>query len=111
VNRSRNVGTTAETAAVEYLRAWWPHCERRAQHGNTDRGDIAGIPGLVVEVKAVVKSGYEIPAWMRETEVERVNAGVPLSLLIVKPKGVARAENFWAVMPIRQACGLLADPT
>jgi hypothetical protein len=52
VNPSKARGTAAETAVVRFLRgSGYPGAERRALAGTQDRGDIAGIPGLVIEVK------------------------------------------------------------
>jgi hypothetical protein len=52
-NRSKNIGTAAETAVVKAARAYgFPGAERRALHGSTDLGDILLCPGVIVEVKA-----------------------------------------------------------
>jgi len=48
---SKDKGTAAETAVVRYLRDIWPAVERRSLAGSQDRGDIAGLPGIVIEVK------------------------------------------------------------
>jgi hypothetical protein len=53
MSASRAKGTAAETAVVRFLQAnGYPSAERRALAGVNDRGDVAGIPGLVIEVKA-----------------------------------------------------------
>jgi|HubBroStandDraft_1064217.scaffolds.fasta_scaffold28870_2 hypothetical protein len=65
-------GTAAETAVVRFLQAnGYPHCERRALAGAQDRGDVAGIPGIVIEVKAAAR--LELAAWVDEAEVEVLN--------------------------------------
>jgi hypothetical protein len=65
-------GTAAETAVVRFLQAnGYPHCERRALAGAQDRGDVAGIPGIVIEVKAAAR--LELGAWVDEAEVEVLN--------------------------------------
>jgi hypothetical protein len=52
MSKSRAKGTHWETAIVQYLRdRGWPNVERRALHGRQDRGDIAGIIGVVIEAK------------------------------------------------------------
>ena len=52
VSRERAKGTAWESALVKWLRAnGFPHAERRALHGAHDKGDITGIPGLVIEAK------------------------------------------------------------
>jgi Holliday junction resolvase len=80
--KSKAKGTTAEREVVRYLQNWWPAAERRALSGNKDKGDVAGIPGVVVEVKAA--KTLQLAAWQRETLVERENAGVDLCVLVVK---------------------------
>src|SRR5881392_1526987 len=80
-------GTKAETAIVGWLREQGrPSVERRALQGTRDRGDIAGVPGVVWEVKAGAR--LEIPRWLAETETERLNDNAAVGLLVVKPKGV-----------------------
>ena len=63
-NPSKAKGTAWETAVVDYLRAnGHPHAERRALSGNTDRGDIAGVPGVVIECKNA--KTMALAAWAR----------------------------------------------
>ena len=48
MNTSRRKGTAWESALVDYLIGkGWPHAERRALNGCNDKGDIAGLPGVV----------------------------------------------------------------
>lgn len=80
--KSKAKGTTAEREVVRYLQNWWPAAERRALSGNKDKGDVAGIPGVVVEVKAAAT--LQLAKWQRETETEAVNAAARLCVLVVK---------------------------
>ena len=49
-NKNKKAGTAWETLLCEYAREHgYPYAERRAQGGKNDRGDIAGIPGVVIE--------------------------------------------------------------
>lgn len=75
-------GTAAEREVVKYLRKWWPAAERRALSGNKDKGDVAGIPDVVVEVKAAARP--ELAKWQRETLAEMDNAGAYRCVLAVK---------------------------
>ncbi|NJP50068.1 hypothetical protein HCJ93_08280 [Streptomyces sp. SBST2-5] len=79
---SKKKGTAAEREVVNFLKIWWPAAERRALSGNKDKGDVAGIPGVVVEVKAA--SRLELAKWQRETYAELANAGVSACVLVVK---------------------------
>lgn len=80
--RSKQKGTTAEREVVRYLQNWWPTAERRALSGNKDKGDVAGIPGVVVEVKAA--KTQQLAVWRRETWAEMENAGAVHCMLVVK---------------------------
>jgi hypothetical protein len=72
VSKSKQKGTSAETAVVNWLNSKGrKHVERRALSGLLDRGDIAGIPGVVIEVKNHQR--MELSAWLKELEVEMHN--------------------------------------
>jgi hypothetical protein len=97
VSASRRKGTAWESAIVDHLRAeGWPHVERRALGGSKDRGDIAGIPGVVIEAKAAQR--IELAAWMDELAAEVVNDTADLGVLWVKRKGRASAGDGYIVM-------------
>lgn len=106
---SKQKGTTAEREVVRYLQQWWPAAERRALSGNKDKGDVAGIPGVVVEVKAA--KAQQLAAWKRETLVESANADVRNCVLVVKRpyKAVAEWDAYlpWDVLTpgFRSAAG------
>ena len=72
---SRAKGTPAETKVVAYLRDnGWPAVERRALAGAKDKGDIAGVPNVAVEVKRCER--FQPAAWIKEANTEAANAGV-----------------------------------
>lgn len=101
MTKSKAKGTSAETAVVRYLQAWWPAAERRALSGNKDKGDVAGIPGVCIEVKAAATQ--LIGPWQRETLVEMENADVGLCMLIVK-RPYKPVSQWDAYMPAYQTC-------
>lgn len=103
-------GTRAETAVVEAIRKHgWPAAERRAPSGAKDRGDIAGVLGVVFEVKSGAR--ITLPEWLRETEMERQNDGADYGVLVIKPKGVGETRIYeWpAVMPFGELLNLLVQ--
>jgi Holliday junction resolvase len=101
---SKKTGTAAEREVVNYLKKWWPAAERRALSGNKDKGDVAGIPGVVVEVKAA--SRLELAKWQRETYAELANAGVSACVLVVKR--AYKAVSQWdAYVPADQIPSVL----
>lgn len=103
MSRPRDIGTTAETAVVRYLRTHgWPYAERRALAGAADLGDITGTPGICWEIKAgktaEKASDGLIRDWLDETETERRHAGADIGVLVTKRAGYGpdRAASWWA---------------
>lgn len=94
MTKSKAKGTRAESECVKYLREKFAAVERRTLSGSKDKGDIAGIPNCVGEIKAQVKQ--ELPKWYRETLTEMVNADAANCFLVVKVpyKSVAKWD-FW----------------
>ena len=108
MSRNKAKGTSAETAVVNYLNEHgFAAAERRALAGAFDKGDIAGIRAVCIEVKAA--KTYSIPAWLRETFIEKKNAKAEVAFLVVKPVGVGakNAGNFWAIMTLEEMASLL----
>lgn len=112
MSKAKQKGTAAETALVRFLQGQgFPNAERRALGGGDggDLGDVTGTPCLTWEVKNVRK--YSIPAWMKESAVEKVNAKADYCPLIIKPVGVglASVDQWWAVLPVGELVALLRD--
>ena len=109
MSKSKQKGTLAETAVADYLKHTFPAVERRTLSGANDKGDIAGVPGCVVEVKN--QRTYKIQEWMRETETERVNAAANLGVLVIKPVGigVSRVSDWWAVVSLETITKLIEE--
>jgi hypothetical protein len=73
VSASRAKGTRWETAVVTYLQTnGWPNAERRAMRGANDRGDVAGIVGLIIEAKSAAR--VDLAAWLDEATREATHA-------------------------------------
>lgn len=107
-NPSGAKGRAAESPIVAYLiMNGWPYAERRRLAGIRDKGDIAGLPGLCIEVKN--RTRLDIPGALRETERERLNCNADYGLLIVKPIGVGdtRVREWPVMMPLHQMVRLL----
>lgn len=111
MSKSKQKGTSAESAFVKDERVLesFPHVERRALFGVNDMGDVSGAVGLVFEIKN--HKSYKFPEWLKETEVERVNAKADYGILVVKPNGVGlgSVDQWWAVMPVGAMLDLLRD--
>ena len=107
MSASRRKGTAFETAVVGFLNDHgFPHAERRALRGVDDRGDIAGIPGLVIECKAVRE--ITLAAFVDETEAERRNAGAALGVAVIKRRQKPVGDAY-VVMTLAQFAALTRD--
>jgi hypothetical protein len=96
-NRPKIKGTAAETAVVTYLRdQGFPHAERRSLRGTHDRGDIAGIPGVAIEVKNCAR--LELAAWLDEAATERTNDGADYGAVWHKRRGQGNAGNWFVTI-------------
>ena len=94
---AKAAGRSWERAICEYLVAHgWPHAERRRQAGAADKGDVAGIPGLVIEAKNT--KGYDLAAAVDEANTERDNAGAAYGVAWIKRKGKSAAGAGYVVM-------------
>jgi hypothetical protein len=106
-NPSKQKGTAAETAVVGYLRSrGWLHAERRALSGTQDRGDIAGVVGVTLEVKNC--KTIDLAGWLKEAQAEQANNGDHVGAVIAKRRGTTNPADWYALMTVRQLCDLLA---
>ena len=93
-------GSAAELAVAKWLRKLgWIHAERSRAGWTDDRGDIDGMPGVVVEVKNC--KTISIPEWLRELEVEITNAQAWTGAVIAKRKGSTDVDDWYAIMPAK----------
>lgn len=96
-NPSKQRGTSWETAVVDFLRAnGYPNAERRALSGNNDKGDVAGIPGVVIEAKNCRQ--INLAAFIDEARVEAINADAAFGVAWVKRRGRTSAGEGYVVM-------------
>lgn len=108
-NASKAKGTAAETAVVEYLKKAWgrPYVERRTLSGQNDRGDIAGIPGVVIEVKA--EKSLKLSEWTKEADIERLNDGAHVGAVWHKRVGKTDPGQWYVTMTGAQFAYLLGE--
>ena len=94
---AKKAGTSWESAIVRTLVAnGWPHAERRRLAGAADKGDIAGIAGVVVEAKNTNR--LELAAAVDEANLEALNASAPIGVAWIKRKGKADALDGYVCM-------------
>lgn len=108
MSASKRKGTGWESAVVTYLREnGVPHAERRSLNGANDRGDIAGIPGVVIECKN--EKTITLAAYADETETERRNDGARIGLAWIKRRGKASPAYGYVLLDGATAVRLLAE--
>ena len=101
-------GSAAELAVAKWLnRLGWTQAERSRAGWTDDRGDIDGMPGVVIEVKNC--KTLSIPAWLRELEVEMKNAKAWTGTVIAKRKGSTDPADWYAIMPASVWAELLLE--
>jgi Holliday junction resolvase len=102
MSASKRRGTAFETDVCRYLSE--EHglpVERRALRGTRDCGDVAGLPGFVLELKNCKRT--ELAAWMDEALKEAANDGAPFYVVVHKRRGrnvsqayVTMSLELWA---------------
>ena len=108
MNKPKRAGTAAETLVVDHLKAnGFQYAERRAMQGVNDCGDVTGLPGVVIEVKA--HREMDLAEWMDETEVERANAGAELAVCWHKRRRKGSPADWYVTMTGAQFVALLKD--
>ena len=73
------------------------HAERTRAGWQDDRGDIDGLPGVVIEVKN--QKRIDLPGWLDELGVEMMNAKAWTGVLVVKRRGSTDPDDWYFVMP------------
>lgn len=97
MSANKDRGTRWETAIVAFLiERGWVNVERRALQGTKDKGDIAGIPGVVIEAKSQAR--HSLSEWLTEAEKERVNAGALVGVAWIKRRGFTSAGKGYVLM-------------
>lgn len=91
-NPSKQKGTAWETAVVALLNEGGIPCERRALKGKLDEGDVAGIPGWVLELKN--HRDLHLAGWLKELAAEQRNAGTLFGAVVIKQRGKAPDQAY-----------------
>jgi hypothetical protein len=107
-NRSKAKGTSWESEVVTFLVSQgWLYVERRTLNGSMDRGDITGIPGVVIEAKSV--KSITLGAFLDEATKEKANDNADIGVAWIKRRGKASAEHGYVVMDGAQFAWLLKE--
>ena len=107
VNPQKRKGSKWELDVARFLSEnGCPHAERSRAGWRDDRGDIDGLPGVVIECKDHKK--HDLAGWVDETERERANAWAAYGITVVKRKAKPPSDAY-AVLPLRQLVQLLVE--
>lgn len=107
MSASKRKGSAFERDVVAYLVGHgFPWAERRALAGNLDKGDIAGVPGVVLECKNT--KALDLAGAINEAEAEARNAGVSIFAAVIKRRQ-RPAGDAYVVMPLHVLCQILGD--
>lgn len=107
MSASKAKGTAWESAIVRFLQHFSPTVERRALLGTTDKGDIAGIPGVVIEAKNT--KAMTLAQHVDEAVAEGDNANAAVAVAWLHRKGRASPADGYVVMTGTQFVSLLID--
>ena len=80
--------------------------ERRALNGKHDRGDIAGIVGVVIEAKSAAR--IDLAGWLTEAQQEAINDRAEFGVVWAKRKGKTSAADGYVIMDGETFASLLA---
>jgi hypothetical protein len=87
-----------------------PHSERRIAGAAKDRGDIAGSPGVVLEVKAPGKGQpIDLAGWWDETVIERANDNAEIGILVIKRRNRGSPGDWYWVTDGKTMTRLLRE--
>ena len=98
-------GAKAERDLVVWLRGHgWPDACRARGEGTVDRGDIGGIPGVCVQVKAAANPEYVMARLRAAQQGALAQAWGRCDVAVVKLLGVGDPAKWWAATPWPKWC-------
>lgn len=105
---SRRKGAAYEVDVCNWLKGkGWAYVERRIAGMGNDRGDINGMPGVVVECKN--RKEFDLAGYCRQLEAEITEAGADTGVVIIKKAGTTDVGQHYALMPVHRWADLLVE--
>lgn len=102
---AKKAGSSFETLVAEHLAKKLANIfiERRARNGSKDRGDINGVSTVaggrvVIECKNVSRDN--LPAWIKEAEIERQNDEAVVGVVVHKKHGSNQGGEQYVTMTL-----------
>ena len=105
-NKSKAIGTRAESAIVKYFKSLGISARRKALSGSKDQGDIEVYDApllhrpFTIEVKAGKQtanpSRSQLEEWLRQAREEQKNSGQSTALIVVRyNRALVDADVWW----------------
>lgn len=92
MNRPRQKGTAFESACRDYLKGFFPHCERAPLWGGADRGDLLGVPGMVIQCRN--RKMMDLAGAVDDAKAQAANNGSGVPVAIIKRRGMPVARAY-----------------
>ena len=93
-------GHAAELAVVKWLRTQGIQADRIQAGTHADKGDVAGWPGVVIEVKD--RKAHSWHGYFELLRSQITNAIAYTGVIIAKRPGVTNVGEWMAVMPVTE---------
>ena len=108
---AKKAGSSFETLIASYLAEHFDdRVERRVKNGTKDRGDISGVKTIrggrvVLECKNQARDN--LPAWLREADIERANDDACIGVVVHKKHGSNKGGEQYVTMTLDTFVALL----
>ena len=97
MSAARAKGTRWESSIVTYLNEQgFVMAERRALSGSLDKGDVTGIPGVVIEAKNT--KTINLAQFLDEANAEALNAKASVGIAWIKRRGKTSPAEGYVLM-------------
>jgi hypothetical protein len=100
---AKAAGSSFERGTADFLKVnGFPFADRRVKSGAKDKGDIGGVHvhGRPVVLECKNTARINLGSWAAEAEVERVNDGALVGLIVHKRHGKGQAGDQWVTMTL-----------
>jgi len=102
---AKQAGSRFERIIADYLRDKLSEfIDRKVKTGAKDTGDIANVRTAKNRKVAVECKDYggklNLPEWVREAELERLNDGADVAVVIAKRRGTAQPGEQWVILTV-----------
>jgi hypothetical protein len=102
-NRPKKKGTEHESSVTKwFIQHGWPHAKRLVLKGNRDLGDVSLGDGVAVVVEAKNERAINLGAYIRELDIECLNAGFTQGVVIIKRRGTTDVGQYYVLTTVQR---------